>query len=605
MGKATVRNISDSYVRQSTPTKNYGLASRLYVGTGFYSYIYFGNPIPLKAKVVSAKLVFFSAGTWAGSVTASTRLLNAKWSANKITWNNDPGLSGPAAVTQTKSGATNGTRWELDITTLMQAVANGQKWYGLQLTAGGAAVKGIFSAQAAASRRPYILIEWSDAPLKPADLIPRNGQTVGTTKPIFNWDFVDVSGSKVQSKYRLQIATSNTFSSILYDTETLFPGGLPSTQPQHDTTGTAWTATASTIYYWRVMTWDGAGMPSPWSDIETFQSIALGTVTMTSPSSVSPLVKETTPLIGWTPSVTPQESYQVLLYDDVTNALLWDSGRVDSTNTYATVPAGKITKQSYNYRVEVRSWDDKDRITIPGFPTYATASQVFTYVYDASVGGVTSPSVAFDAYGVAALITVFRSTVPDYFTLVRNDVVVASNLVPVLFQDPVDPTKFIIPDYAPARQSNKWQVIAVVNGVSSSVNPNVTQTLTRKLSWLCSPDGDLHVGFMNPAVDTEDGDSSEVMQGQDGPPALVTQNLYGEFGSFSGRLRDLSEIGIALTGRTMKNNLRALRSTWGGKAKFMFQDESWDVFIHHVKIQRLGIFNGSTEYDVSFDFFQV
>lgn len=608
MGQATVRNISDSYVRQSTPTKNYGTAARLYVGTGFYSYLFFSNPIPLKAKVTEAKLVFFSAGPWSGSVEVFARLLGGKWSANKVNWNNDPNVAGPAGASQVKSGAGKGTRWEIDISTHMQAVSNGQKFYGFRITATGAAVKSIFSAQAAASRRPYVILKWSDAPMKPADLVPRNLQIVGTTTPVLSWDFVDYSGNRNQSKYRLQIDNDNTFATPLYDSETLDPGGVINSVPEHPTFQ-SWAGTPGTTYYWRVKTWDGAGLESPWSDTEDFRIAALPTATITSPSSGNPYVVESTPLVGWSMTGGTQEAYRVMLYDNEKNKVLWDSGRVDSTNNFATIPKGLITKQGgYEYRLKVYLWDSLDRVATAGVPVWCQAERVFTYQYGTGVPAVSSINVTLDALGMAANVQVTRSTAPDYFNLVRNGVVVDSNINPVDVQNPSTPTEYNIPDFAPGRQSNTWAVVCVVNGVSSAANPTDTETIKRKFSWLCDPDGGRPVGLTDGSVSSENGESSEVMQAQSGPPVLVTQNLYGEFGSVSAIIRTLdAEVGVSptLTARTQKNNLNEIRDDWGGKAKLMFQDEAWDVFIHHIKVQRIGRHNGTTEYAVEFEFFEV
>lgn len=762
MGSATVRNLADSYVRQSTPNKNYGLSNRLYVGTGFYSYLYFGNPAPLKGKIVSAKLVFFSAGTWAGSVTPGVQLLNGKWSANKVNWNNDPGGTGAVANPAAKVGATNGTRWEVDITSQMQSVSNGTKWFGFKLTANGAAQKGVYSMQAVASRRPYVQITWSDNPLAPADLVPRNGQAIGTQTPTFSWDFMDVSGNRSQSSYRIQIDNDNAFTSIMYDS-----GTIPSSKPEfnladriNDILNPAMTVDASTwanvtnatvtrstaqfrsspaslslasvaagdmragntdfavtggltyvangfvrsavsarstrleilwkdangvtlstavganvtsstaafttalpslsavapatavtaslrvvvvataaaaevhyfddlsmsvfplfdssllfvpgaTYYWRVITTDGAGLPSPWSSIETFKYVAPPVVTITAPAaSPNNFVKEVTPLLGWSFTGT-QTAYQVLLYNDLpsNDKLLWDSGKVDSGNTYATVPANKIVKTvagAITYRLVVRVWDDQVRATVPGFPAYQSAERQFTLQFDPAVGAVTSISAASDAYGLATNLTVFRTTPPDYFTLMRDNDIIATNLIPIDYQDAVDPTKYVIPDFAPGRRSVTWTVGCVVNGATSQANPTANTTISRKLSWICGVEGDYPVGFMNPDHSLEDGEVSEVMQAQDGPPILVTQNLFGEQGSFAGRLVDLAPtMGIALTARTMKDNLRYIRDAMGGKCRLVFQDESMVVFIHHLKIHRVGMSGNGTDYEVEFDFFQV
>jgi hypothetical protein len=541
-------------------------------------------------------LVFFSASSWAGSVTMNVRQVNAKWSANKVNWNNDPGAIGVTA-SLAKTGAGKGTRWEVDITAVMQQAANGTPWYGLRLNASGAAQKAMFSMQAVAKRRPYVVITWSDNPLPPADLVPRSGMTIGTPSPVFSWDFIDYSGNRAQAAYQLQIDNDNTFATPIVDT-----GITAGTIPQHDIALNGFAATSGVTYYWRVTTQDGAGLWSGWSAIETFKYEALGTLDITNPSAVNPWVSEPTPVIGWNPSIT-QSAYQVMLYDEDSNALLWDSGKVTSTNDFATVPAGRIKTDGKEYRVVVRSWDNLSRITVPGFPAYVEAERVFTYEFDPTVDGVTDLVVALDSLGMAAEISFERAIAPDSFVLMRDDAVIRSNIQPIDIQDDIDPTLYHILDFAPGRKESTWKVVAVVNGSSSEVNPTATVNLHRTFSWICSMEGELPVALADPDFDTEDGETSAVMQALGSDPILVTQNLFGETGSVSARLA--TGVIPTLAASQMKQNLRDIRSMFNGHCRLMFSDESWEVYIHSLSVNRVNRHDGTTEYEVGFEFFQV
>lgn len=594
MGSSLVRNMADSYTSSATPKKNYGSVNRMFVGTGNFSYLYFGNPIPRSAKVVSAKLHLYGANAWAGTITLSGRRVNGGWSANKITWNNDPGVVGSTA-SQTKTGAGKGTHWILDITTIMQEVADGSPWYGLRLTAGGATAKALFSMQATSSRRPWVELTWSDAPLAPTSLVPRDGQAVSTTTPTLVFNFIDVSGNKTMSGFQVQIATNALMTAPIHDS-----GTVASSIPHYDLSATAVVLAAGTTYYWRVKTQDGAGLWSAWSDVEPFVYVAPSVLDIVSPSAGSPFVEESSPPITWTFSGV-QTGYEVLLYEG--NVLLWDSGRVTSTNDYATIPSGKIKSQTAMYTVFVRVWDNQNRVATPGVTPYQEDSQDFVYQYNATVTPVSTLTATSDAGSPAYLLEFHRATPPDYFTLSRNGVVVLSNIAAAVVQDPVDSTKFTIEDYPPGRRDTTWEVVSVVNGQSSDDNPTVTKTVQRTFSWLQSlDDPDCVVALADPSHSSEDGEISAVMVAMDGPPALVTQSLYGETGSFNAIIaNDITPH----TAREMKDNLRDIRKIYGGHARLFFLDETMEVYIYHLKISRIGYPDGTTEYGVSFDWIQV
>lgn len=598
MSSTVVRNVLDSYVAQSQPTKNFGTVALMYTGTGYLSYLHWGNPVPLGAKVVSANLHVFSAGPWAGSITLTAQAVGAAWSANRVTWNNDPGVVG-ATATQVKSNAGKGTHWIINITALMQAVANGQKWYGLRLSASGAVAKPLHSTQGTAQYRPYIELVWSDAPLPPTNLSPRGGGVIGTAKPILTYSFHDVSGNRSLAGHQVQISTVSNFASTVYDS-----GQVAATIPSFDLGPTAFTASSGVTYYWRVRTQDGAGLWSDYSTAQTFVYLAPPTVTLTSPSIASPFVEEPSPPVAWTFSGT-QTAYRVTVADPAApSRLAYDSGMISSTNAYHTIPTGIIKTNGYTYTITVQVRDNQARVAVPGFPPYAEASLDFDYRYTAAVSPMTSIAASVDALGIFAEIEAHRATVPDFFTLTRNGRVLQTNIPGVSVQDGVDPTLFTFTDMPPGRQTVQYTVIPIVNGRSAASNPTANLAVRRTYSWVTAPDGTLPVAFANPSHETSDSELSAVLSSVAGPPMLVTQALQMESGSFSGTLSDAQYIS-GLTARQMRDNLRAIRRTHGGHARLLFADEAMEVYLYNLEIQRAAYADGSTDYLVQFDFFQV
>ncbi len=98
---------------------------------------------------------------------------------------------------------------------------------------------------------------------------PANGATVSTTSITFSW--TTPTGSPTQ--YQLQVSTSSSFSSTLYDSSTI--------------TVTSWTLSGfpntGTTYYWRVRAYNSSGW-GPWSGTSSFVN---GTVPA-APTLVSP-----------------------------------------------------------------------------------------------------------------------------------------------------------------------------------------------------------------------------------------------------------------------------------------------------------------------------
>lgn len=224
----SIKNLRDTYVWDDRPSRNFLNASRLKIGGSTYrSFIYFGTSIPDFSKVLTAKLRFFNAEAWSGSVTVSAQAVSAGWAGSRINWNNQPAVTGPL-YEQTISGAPKNTMWEIDITTLVQDAVDNEPWFGIRLVANGGAVKNIYSSQEKATRlRPVVLIEWAERPEIPENLSPNNNLAVSNAKPVLTYEFVDETGDTDITHHHVQIATDETFSSMVFDS-----GWVPTSTPK-------------------------------------------------------------------------------------------------------------------------------------------------------------------------------------------------------------------------------------------------------------------------------------------------------------------------------------------------------------------------------------
>lgn len=262
----TLRNFHDGFVHEAKPTRNFSNTARLkLVGAGatntMYSFLFWGKPFPAGATITSAKLRVWNVQAWNGTINLALHRISTPWSVNRINWNRQPSITG-SAITVTKSNAAARTMWEFDITALIQSVANGGVWYGVRLSANGAAIKNLFSAQAEASAyRPQVIIQWSDAPQPPEDLSPAGGRSVAKPKPLLSYTFTDVSGDTTLDQHQFQFSSHNTFAVVNHDT-----GWLTTAEPELDMATTSWAGLANEGgTWWRVRVRDGAGIVSGWS----------------------------------------------------------------------------------------------------------------------------------------------------------------------------------------------------------------------------------------------------------------------------------------------------------------------------------------------------
>lgn len=228
-----VKNAIDTWVNSAAPARNYGEAVRLWLKSGAKSsLLYFNKPWTPGSTIISAKLRVYTTAAWAGSVTLTAQRASSKWSVNKVTWSNKPAGSGPTAAA-TVVGAAAGTMFEIDVTSIIQPIANGLAWYGLILTTNSASDTAIHSQQSSAGAlRPVLVVQWNDPPEAPDNLRPAGGRFAGKAAPYIAYDFNDANGDTDLSTQQVQIGAST----VLLDagTTTWDTGEVPTSVPEID-----------------------------------------------------------------------------------------------------------------------------------------------------------------------------------------------------------------------------------------------------------------------------------------------------------------------------------------------------------------------------------
>jgi hypothetical protein len=609
VGSVIVTNVLDTHVAQDAPNTNYNAGGSLYVrqwaGSIRVAYLYFSRPFPLGVNITSAKLhVYGYAKPVAGTIELYVRRLNQTISLPKVTWDTRATAFAYPEVTASKTGTyADREEWEFDIMPLMDALAGGAKWYGLQL--GSDWVTETWSPRFMAANhpnpdlRPWVEIEWSDAPDTPTQLSPAGGRVISTPQPILRCDYKDVSGSTQLGEVQVQISTTASFVAPLYDS-----GEQAADGPQWDLTGSAFTATAGTTYYWRVRVADEANLWSGWSAAAPFVYRPLPTLTIDTPA-VAPndFVEEPTPPVFWTAS--DQAAYQLGFYRRVgdRDTLLWSRAKTAGTTDGFVVPAGLITVKDATYRVDVRVYDAYEREAVPNGPAYTQLSRYFTYEFSA----LTSPVTALTAVGAdpypGVTLEWDRATAPDSYSVIRDGVVIAAGL------DPDDDTfvsgiHYAWTDRFPVKgRAHTYSVQAVVNGKASASNPTAVEANYFRGTWLvdATPDGPMVMLVNDKDRTLEFGEQSEIFEPLGASKVIVvTQGMQGYQGEISGELR--SDVGITETVEELRDALLDLKEEAGQLVYLLLTRTTMPVVLQ--KVQCAPMVNAEPAYAVRFNYYQ-
>lgn len=464
-----LRSAVDSWVDSTRPSKSFPNSARLGLDSGEgYAFVYFPRPFPLGVHVVSAVLRFETAGSWGTTPTLTVRRVAAKYTASRTNWNNKPGVTG-ATDTESHASAADRDPWEFDVTSHLQQIADGAAWYGFRVETTGTALKFLRSSQSA-DGKPQLTVTWAEPPDTPTRLNPTS--IIGIAKPVVTFDYSDLSGATAPASLQVQIDAANNFTSgIDFDS-----GEVVADLPRLDLNTTAYAGLADgSTTYWRVRAKDNTGLWSEWSDPVSMTRDNKGTLTITNPAApASNYVQEFSPPITWTLSGETQESWKVDIVDPATGNVLHSSGQRAGTDLSYTLPDGRdaVIANGGNYRVDVYSWDTKDRVASEGDERYLLATRAFFVQLDAGTTGVSSLAAALLSPEPGVQLTWTRATAPDSFTILRDDVVVEANIPPGdVF---VSGTNYAYIDYTPRpRVQATYKVVANVNNkasLASSVN---------------------------------------------------------------------------------------------------------------------------------------
>jgi hypothetical protein len=582
----------DSWANEARAADTHGPDQTLAVQHGSnvrrMSYVFVARPWAQSRAitVTSAKLRLYLAKPAAGAITLRLRRIESSWSEKQASWKNRPTASAADESSATvAAGAPAGTLVEFDVTTAMQAVADGALYFGFQLAGDTAAAAGPLwfasSENGTIARRPQLVVDWSSPPDAPTDLHPSAARFVSSNKPQLSWSFGDLLDPlSYQTSYQVVISAAADLSAPVFDTGQVAGG----------TTGLALASTAfaglpadGAVRYWGVRVWDESGRVSVYSDPVAVRYCPLGVVAITAPGATTPDLK---PVVTWTftppalpagVSSTAQKAWRAWL--EVQVAGVWqifaDSGLVTGTDLSWSPPAS-LGDLAAPYRARVQIADALSREATVSAAALAEATVPFTY---APAAGIVDPTglTATLVDGYAVRLNWSRATRPDHWAIEVDGVLVLDGI-------DVTPTgtAYVSTFYGltpRAAHTIKLHAVELVGGAYvASPGATVAATTYPEGIWLVDPTtGDDVQLAGRDSLEASIGETAAVYDRiGERAPVIVTELVRGYEGSVSGVL-------VAWNGRdprAMKARLMALRSR--ASLRLVLGDLNLPVAIYNV-----------------------
>lgn len=536
MTKTNLMAASDVMVSSGYPTQNYGSKDSLQINGSprtRRSFLFFNQPFPIGVQVLSATLRVYQKGAaTGGNRTLSVQRAETGWKESTVTWKTAPESTGTPVDRPLGNSSTDGREWTFDVKAHMQAVANGSAWHGFRISSDNETMIGLYSRVGKTAFRPRLEVEWVERPRTPVHLSPSAGRSVSVARPTLRCDYQnpedDLDG------VNFQVSTSPTFASIAFNS-----GELAVALPEWQLSGDL---AIGTTYYWRARVKDAAGYWSAWSETAVFKRTAKPTVSITSPSSSSPVVHESMPTFSWAVSGNAQQAYQLFIVDaENLTKVLWTSGKLASTESEQRLPAAQqlLLQPSGSYRLVLRLWDAVARETIPEESPYVEVARNFSFETSSSTPGVTDLSLKTDPESPFVTLEFKRDAAPEAFLIIE-----AGTAIDLVDPDDIHVSgttyRYVDRSVGP-RHTRTWGVAARV-GNSTSNFATVTGRSEPAGVWLYDLDGPNAIciwgaGEPDGMVSSAASEETSIFKPAGSPnPVLISQAIRGPEGEVKGEI---------------------------------------------------------------------
>lgn len=450
-GHATIKTASDSWVDQGHVNAHHGDSQSLKMSNSANverGLMHFALPFRKGATITIATLTLHARGDgWDDAATLTAKRITTKWREDRVTWHNKPDTTAVHAGTEAAITVADGAQIDVDVTDLIQDVADGSvRWHGFQLTVDQAGDHNVHSAESTMKgKRPELYIEWTYNPDQPTDLSPADDGVVSSGDVYLSWSRMTSTDKHAeQDAVRVQRDTVDTFDSgALQDSGWYLTGhaGVQSSDLGFPNVVDAGS------YFWRVKVRDDAGATSGYSDAASFtRHNWADTLVITSPPGA--VVEGTTPVFTWT--FAPQEKYRAVLeMKSGTNDPnpdsdgSWDELEHDHDNWTTDdsqgfdLEAGVMRIKGVNghkkiYRLTVFVKDGYDRVGTPGDPAWQRAqTDEFTITPSGIPNPVTKVVCVSDVDSPMTWVRWHRALAPDSFVIFKDDEAVIDGIDPI------------------------------------------------------------------------------------------------------------------------------------------------------------------------------
>jgi hypothetical protein len=192
MPELTLRTGQDTYVLEADPTKRNAQSRFLKIRSGdeliplFYMPV---NATRIAGKTItSAVLSIAVENNWVDQ-TVTIQALDADWKVARVDYNTKPGVTGPTANSGATGALSAGDRFEIDVTDLIQEIADGQANYGWRLTTSQSTTASWIRGFDSGYDSFVMTVEFIDRPDAPTQLAPEG--VIGVGNPVVTVDDYD------------------------------------------------------------------------------------------------------------------------------------------------------------------------------------------------------------------------------------------------------------------------------------------------------------------------------------------------------------------------------------------------------------------------------
>lgn len=397
------------------------------------------------------------------------------------------------------------------------------------------------------------------------------------------------------------IPAGTTVTQFVSDTSLTISAPATATATVNATISRVYSVAVGETVWWTAQHWDGAGLPSPVSEPAQFHRTAKQAAAWTTPTTASPVVNDPTPPFAWT--FPDQKAFRFQILDPLNPAAqpFWDSGELTSTDRFVTPDKGLPTPGK-QYLARLYLWDSVVRANLPDDTPYVLLEILFTYEFSATVAAPSSIDAQVNPT-VDAWVDVLwsRTTAPDEFIIYRNNVGIERGPATDYL---IAGANYKFTDrLADPRRDHEYKVVAMVNGVASAAPPVDVIRIVPKTTVLSTLDGTRVVSIWDPARSGMRGEDSELhrLLG-DAPPVLIVSALRdGREDKIAGTLVD--DFGVSID--TQRGHLEWFRKHTGTELCLTSVDKSMRVVAYNLNYDAVARHDGSLDYDINFDYFEV